>query len=827
VTAVLSLDSQTFLGHNQETYQDLRSALVLNLRRQLLIAVCDDVALQYQLAQRLTHDLRPGGPADPDTPPLKPDQSPIVTIQLDSYTPDLVRQVLLWLKQHRRLKGTPQTIPAFQILGIERLTRQSLTVQNRFLASLIRVDALLTQLDCRLLVWVPRPWLGKIQQAVPGFWRSRSALFEFVGDPTAFDEPHLPPPMEPIVPDFYEPTPPPQGISDASAPSPAPTEVKAAPVTVASASSSSSRVSSRLWQVMQEDLAGFEQRMVTRQDAQVPASGPSNQTSTPSVPPVPIDEPPSTQDVLPPEPAPTSDEQSSPFTVIGDATLSTVIMPPLEESSADELAWLQTLDDLEELGKHPPAAKTKTTTEARSTQSSVAVAATVPPTARQPAPAVTPPATGNLDTVLPRPLDVPIPAELVDDAELMRLWEYTATIMAQQAGPLTLSRAFLGLGQISRDRIAPDHPQEPILNFAIAAYHRAIDGMLAGEPDWCDALNDLAGLYWLQSQIADHPDAKADWLQRAIQRYQEAIAGAQPSATPETLVRLYSNLGTALSMLASWVDPVPVLSQSLKAYHQALQYTPVDQNPAEYANLQNIIGAVHWRLAQLDRPHHHLHCAINSYSEALRYHSPHEKPMKYAMLQNNLGIAYWSLAQHERPAALLQQAVYAYQSALAYRTQASDPAGCAATHNNLGTALWDLAQQQHQPEQRLASLQQAIVAYEAALNAAEVALHQTPPPTLGFDIWATFHSAGVVHDHIAQALSVDQLNHRQRHLQQALGHYLLAFQGWHQQPQQLEVLVTALVHNVHLHFEILGIAGQQTALSQVPGELLPEVLQRL
>lgn len=154
MVAVLALQSQTFLGHNQDTYQQLRSALQINLRRQLLLAVCDDGPLQVQLAHCLETDLNPAGP---DITHQTVVASPLVTLHLDASHPDLVREVLLWLKQQRWLGSSAQTIPAFQILGIETLTRQSPAVQNRFLASLLRVDALLTQLDCRLLVWLPVP----------------------------------------------------------------------------------------------------------------------------------------------------------------------------------------------------------------------------------------------------------------------------------------------------------------------------------------------------------------------------------------------------------------------------------------------------------------------------------------------------------------------------------------------------------------------------------------------------------------------------------------------------------------------------------------------
>jgi tetratricopeptide (TPR) repeat protein len=580
-----------------------------------------------------------------------------------------------------------------------------------------------------------------------------------------------------------------------------------------------------LWQVVQDDLARFEDHTVGSDEA-VSVESPSQLTTPLVAPSRPLDD---HHDALEPLPENAWETPVAPFTIVGEATLSTVVIPPQGEMDAGEFDWSEFVGEDDDVRDDNNGDERFSTPDPGGIDHSPSPADQVSYNAT--APVGQPPLAGSIPgrqvSPVSPPLDTPIPAALAEDAEISRLWRYIGSLMAQQAGPLTLSRAYLALGHVSRDRIAMNQPQPAVLAFAMAAYHRAVDSMLAGETDWCDALNDLAGLYWLRAQLVTSPEAKTESLQQAIDHYQQAIAGAQAAALPETLMRLYSNLGTALSMMAEGDEMAAALTQSLRAYHQALQYTPMDQSPADYANLQNIIGAVHWRLAQWERPHYHLHGAITSYSEALRYHSPAAQPAKYAMLQNNLGIAYWSLAQHERPAPLLEEAVAAYQAALAYRTPSTDPAGCAATNNNLGTALWDLAQQQPQPEQRLESLQQAIIAYEAALDAVEKALQQDPPSPLGFDIWATFHSAGVVHDHIAEALPPERIQTRQHHLQQALGHYLLAYQGWQKQPSQVEVLITALVHNVQLHFDILGIAGQQAALSQVPGELLPAILQKL
>lgn len=649
--AAISLNSQTFLGHNRAVYQELRAALQIPLRRQLLIAVCDDGGLQEQLAQRLEADLSPDWATGQSL--QETDASPLVMLRLDSHHPDLVREVLLWLKRQRRLGGNPGMIPAFQILGVEALTRQSPTIQNRFLASLIRVDALLTQLDCRLLVWVPRPWLVKIQQVVPGFWQSRNGLYEFAGEPT-----------------LAAPSPPPPGSASAGV-----------------------------------STTGAEWSVAA---------------------------------AIPSQP--------------GESTM----------------------------------------------------------------------APGDPDT---SPSALSLPVTLADHDQIRHLSQHIQALHQQQAGPLTLGRAHLALGQICRDLGAPEDGE--VLEFTLGIYQRAVEGLPQGDPDWCEALDEVANLSWMRAQLERQPEAMEPWLQRSVAAYRRAIEG-QTQAPPDTLGHWYSRLGRGYDLLANLTDPQANLEQAVVAYTQALHYTPAALAPLNYANDQNSLGAIHWRLAQLDRPRYHLHRAIVAYQEALSHRIPQAEPQEYAMLQNNLGIAYWSLAQHESPIPRLEQAIDAYQTALVYRTLATTPAGCATTQNNLGTAYWDLAQQQtHQPAERLLSLRQAVDAYEAALDAVDHALQQAPAAPPGFDVWATCHSAGIVHDQLALALPADPQDQREHHLKAALGHYLLAYQGWQDQPEQLEVLAMALVYSVRLHFEILGLAGQQAVLSKLPPELLGRVLPRL
>jgi tetratricopeptide (TPR) repeat protein len=195
------------------------------------------------------------------------------------------------------------------------------------------------------------------------------------------------------------------------------------------------------------------------------------------------------------------------------------------------------------------------------------------------------------------------------------------------------------------------------------------------------------------------------------------------------------------------------------------------------------------------------------------------------MLQNNLGIAYWSLAQYERPVFFLEQAISAYQSALAYRTLATSPIGCAATQNNLGTAYWDLAQHQSQPPLIYQeTLGQALQAYQMALRAAHQVLQQDPTTPLGFDLAATYHSAGVVQDQLVQVRGGSPDLNSQEALQGALEYYLQAYAGWQQQPQQLDILGQAVARHLQLTFERLGMGAQQAVLSRLPGELLARVI---
>lgn len=424
------------------------------------------------------------------------------------------------------------------------------------------------------------------------------------------------------------------------------------------------------------------------------------------------------------------------------------------------------------------------------------------------------------------PSSPPPAADILNQAPLQGLAQIEQHLLAQDASPQQAARTYLHLGQGWRDRIEAGENSAACLAAATTAYERALLGLSPGLSEWANALNDLGSLYWLQAQQAPRPAEQLSWLQRSIEAYEQVLGTQEGPEASDTLLRVNQNLGAVYCLLANYQAPVSNLQRAIQAYHRALQQCPMETAPADYGALQNTLGAVYWRLAQHQAATENLHQAITAYTEALKYQSPRTAPLDYAMVQTNLGIAYWSLAQHERPVALLDQAVAAYQSALAFRTPSTDLAGYAAIQNNLGTTYWDLARYQHHlSESQVELWQRSLDAYEQAITAAQQ-LQRQGHPDLNFDLWATYHSAGVVHDQLALhgPQGIDQ---RQGHLQQALHYFLVALDGWQGDPDSYAMALSGIVHSVRHHYELLGIEGQQQAFSQIPGQYLPEILPRL
>ncbi len=151
---------------NQKTWQRLVAALSLGLRRQLFLAVCDDLGLQNRLASKLQSE--------------QGQDFSLVSLHLNFDDPNPMAQIAQWLVENEGVRAMPH----FQITGVERLTRQPPNIQRLFIRRLQVVEKSLPGLESCLVLWLPRPWFNLIQKSVPEFWQWHTGLFEFEGEPT-------------------------------------------------------------------------------------------------------------------------------------------------------------------------------------------------------------------------------------------------------------------------------------------------------------------------------------------------------------------------------------------------------------------------------------------------------------------------------------------------------------------------------------------------------------------------------------------------------------------------------------------------------------------
>jgi tetratricopeptide (TPR) repeat protein len=402
----------------------------------------------------------------------------------------------------------------------------------------------------------------------------------------------------------------------------------------------------------------------------------------------------------------------------------------------------------------------------------------------------------------------------------------------RNAPPEVLAEAYRNLGNSHRDRIEQGDASPATLTAAIQAYEKVLPLLTEDSTLWVDLLNDLGSLYWMLSRTPASFETALHHLKKGILAYQLALTKIDLAAQSQVYPMVQNNLGAAYADLARHQEPAPNLQLAVQSYQEALRYRSAELDPRRYASTQNNLGTTYWNLAQYQQPEANLKEAIAAYSEALYHYAPEEEPFNYAMIQNNLGTAYWNLAQRERPHDWLALAVASYQIALQYRTLEAAPAAFAATQNNLGTAYWHMASQSDSPAQKLDSLRQAIVAYEAALQAAEFLSMQpvdpAQPVTLSFDLFATYNNLGLAYYQMVtdSKAGLDSLT-QSAYLESAIKHHVLAYQGWAGRPELQQTAFSCMVQTCRAFYSQLGIAGQNLALSLIPGQLLPEVLPKL
>jgi tetratricopeptide (TPR) repeat protein len=817
---VTDLSSRKILGQNQLTYQRLKVSLSLNLRRQIFVAVCDDLVLRDRLAAQLQAEFAKTTKGESRRYPR------LVSLTLDLSDPNPIVQVAQWLRQFpppttgRRLV----TMPAFQIMGVEHLTRQSAATQRLFFTHLQSIERSLPLLESSLLIWITQPWFRALPQSAPEFWRCRTGVFEFVGDPTPLPAKAQPSTWEigtdgltigfDDIPPRSPRTPPPAHPPHRNPETPSQRER----VTISHSSSDAHRP---IIKTQHHDLdTGWPPSV---DDDLVHGLEENLDPSTP-----PFEEQPRPDQPLVVTIPPQAPLTQAPLNV----TYATIRTSPQTDATANQAT---------------PRVKTSAPLSRATVMAPVSGVAIAPPpqetTPQEDLETLPQAKHSGVSTLEPVPVEQrvtesqPLIAEPEGlDSEAFKRWslpQQAEWLQRQNFTPLALAGAYRELGNLYRDQIEQGDTHPQVITHAIQAYELALPLLTEDSLLWVDILNDLGSLYWMLSRTPFDLETALHHLKKGILAYQLALTKIDLDSQAQIYPVIQNNLGAAYADLSRHQDPVHNLQLAVQSYEEALRYRSAEVDPQRYASTQNNLGTTYWNLAQQEQPEENLKRAIASYSEALCYYSPEAEPLNYAMIQNNLGTAYWNLAQRERPQDWLALAIASYQIALQYRTLDSAPAAFAATQNNLGTAYWHLATHADEAEEKQESLQQAIAAYEAALQAAEVLVARqmadpTQPAALSFDLFATHNNLGLAYYQIVLDAESELSNPEQSTLlEAAMQHHVSAYQGWEHRGELRQTAFSCLIQTCRTFYDRLGTAGQNRALSLIPGSLLPEILPKL
>lgn len=629
---------RTILGSNQQTYQRLKLALSLNLRRQIFIAVCDDLPLRDRLAEQLQADLSNPSPIQVDR--LRSEVGArgyprLVTMLLNPSDPNPILQIAQWLAQSPPPRSGKRRlpIPAFQLLGVEQLTRQPATVQRLFLTHLQGIERSLPVLDSTLLFWVPQPWFRVLPQSALEFWRCRTAVFEFVGDPT-------PLPPRPIT--QIEVVPHPQqaacGVAASS------TLAETAPVPTVSLPAASSQ-SLPLSVLVARDVSAVVLDLTPQPTTAVPPP-PASSLAQPTAP----------------------DPQS--YLIAMDA-IAAQLPGGTSTLSPEDVQIAQLLDQIAALHQQQVTPSLladayriladvyRGRIEHGDTELSTLTAALQ-----------------TYEQVLIRlPNGSALWSDLLNDVGNLCWLLSRHTPTAEQAVPYLqqgIQTYQLALTKLNAETQADNYPM--IQNNLAAAYadlaryETPAEHLQQSAQAYAEALryrdpqhdplryastqNNLGTTYWNLAQY-DQPQAR---LKQAIAAYSEALRYYMPDPDPLNYAMIQNNLGTAYWNLAQFEQSEANLNEAIAAYQIALRYRTPDNGAPAFAATQNNLGTAYWHLAicrkdQLQAQSEHLQNAVRAYEAALLIATQLAQreqsiPLSFDpdTTHNNLGLAYHQMA---------------------------------------------------------------------------------------------------------------------------------------------------------------------------------------
>jgi tetratricopeptide (TPR) repeat protein len=805
-------------GTNQQAYLRLRLALGLNLRRQLLIAVCDNLAIRNALAEKLAHDLprltelssflafELGISARLATP--KPPEQ-LLTLTLHPTEPAILGPFF------QELRRDPQK-PKYgvQILGIEQLTRQPVHIQRAFLNHLRSLGRNFTQLDANMVLWVTRPWLRSIQQSAPEFWRWHNGIFEFEGDP-------LPASVTVAQPNITEKPIVALPVTPAAIPVASPQPAVSLPMPLGVAAVPVQPLQPQIQEEPEEELITAED-LVTAENLVVAEDLIAAEDL------VPVAElmPEAAEELVPvfaaPVTVPNFDADLVADTLVTDAAAIDAVLA----NTATELAvGLPVEAVLEEIEYDDQPSHLEPTQEELELADLV-LASVMQQVSQNPGMMLQDGEGANLEH---------------PSLEPIRILQQVEVLQQAASEPDAFAGVYRQLGDFYRNHHETTLRENPELaahqlHVGIKAYNVAWQFLPIQHHAIAEIYNDIGNLYWMLSRCPGAAERSLDHLQQGIDSYQQALDQMDCDGQPYTCAMLHNNLGAAYGDLAMRQEPVENLQKSIASYESAIQYRPAEAEPRRYAATQNNLGTAYWNLGQYQSLVQNLHRAVTAYSEALKIYNPEEEPLHYAMIQNNLGTAYWNLAQCDLDSSdpeeqldassedFLRLAIGSYRVALIYRTAGAAPSAHAATQNNLGTAYWHLANlpSTHQDDVQ-GFLHQAITAYETAIETGNALL--TP---LTFDVAATYNNLASAYyqaatNRYAQVVRSTQASY----LDLTLQHHLKAMELWGEASELYEAALNGVMQTIRAIHELQGIQGQTQALSKLPPNVLGTVMKAL
>jgi len=605
---------------NRQSYQRLKQTLTLGLRRQILIGVCDDLILRQRLVGRLQAELMHPQKA---MPAGIGNSCQLISLNLNLSNPNPLAQMAQWSKQHP-LPEAIAAIPTFQILGIERLTRQPASVQRSFLRCLQAIGRSLPRLECSLLLWVPRPWFNTIEQSVPEFWQWHTGVFEFEGEPTPV------PPANSAIPESRQ-------------------------SSVAASTSSKDNV----WHILTRDLAKFSElphdSEQKHHESDDPLPTPKNlgagvitQKSNPVKSVEPSEKPPNQITVNIPKPKSEAlpklpslkeieqlQQQSYPPASLAEAYLSVgnYYRDRIEQGEATPENLMIAIQAYEQAAGWLEKAALPGVSDILNDVGNLYWMLSRSP--------------GNGEQALSH-------LERSIQAYQLALTKLTAETVPQTYAMIqnNLGAAY---GDLARYRDVAENLQQSIRAYEEALRYRTIETAtedIAARQKYASTQNNLGTAYWHLAQQQE----PVIHLKQAIAAYKEALAQYHPEREPLNWGMIQNNLGTAYWNLAQYEDSLTYLRLAIDAYRDALNHRRADVAPTACAATQNNLGTAYWHLATQSQEHaevrqEYLQQCIAAYETAiaiaqqLRQSNP-PIPVSFDVCAtcNNLGLAHYQLA---------------------------------------------------------------------------------------------------------------------------------------------------------------------------------------